>query len=117
MRARLIPDSPASSDRPHRRSALAGDSHPASRRRIGEPNQFAAVEPNAVLRGGPLDGDQVHLATRVAIGIELDGERFVYPPTAELDDEYPALAIWALDRVVRRRVCRYGTRTRRHRAV
>jgi hypothetical protein len=58
-----------------------------------------AVEPNVVLRGGPLDGDQLHLASRVAVGIEVEGERFVYRPTAETDDEYPTLTIWVLDRV------------------
>lgn len=57
------------------------------------------VDANVVLRGGPLDGDQVHLGSRASIGIEVEGERFVYWPTADLDDEYPTLTIWVLDHV------------------
>jgi len=56
-----------------------------------------AVQPNAVLRGGPLDGEQRHIDTRGAIGIEAGPNRAIYRPTAELDSEYPALAVWAYD--------------------
>jgi hypothetical protein len=58
---------------------------------------FEAVAPNVVLRGGPLDGEQLHLATRIPITIEVGDERAVYRPTAELDTEFPTLAVWVYD--------------------
>lgn len=58
---------------------------------------FAGVTANAVLRGGPLDGAQVHVYRREPIGIEVEAERYVYRPTVELDDEFPTLAVWVFD--------------------
>ena len=58
---------------------------------------YAAVTPNAVLRGGPLDGEQRHVESRAPIGVEIGEGRAVYRPTAELDAEFPALAVWAYD--------------------
>jgi hypothetical protein len=57
----------------------------------------AAVQPNAVLRGGPLDGEQRHIDSRAAIGIEVGPDRVIYRPTAELDSEHPTLAVWVFD--------------------
>ncbi len=64
---------------------------------MSEEPAFDLAEPNAVLRGGPLDGEQLHLANRVPIRIEVGEDRCVYRPTAELDTEFPTLAIWAYD--------------------
>ena len=50
-----------------------------------------AEAPNAVLRGGPFDGEQVHVTTRVPV-VRFAGQvRHVYEPTAELDSEFPTL--------------------------
>lgn len=57
----------------------------------------APAEPNVVLRGGPLDGEQRHIDSRGAIGIEVGPDRVTYRPTAELDSEYPTLAVWVYD--------------------
>lgn len=57
-----------------------------------------AAAPNVVLRGGPLDGEQRHVASRAPIGIEVGEERAVYRPTAEHDSEFEMLAVWAFDR-------------------
>jgi hypothetical protein len=58
-----------------------------------------AVAPNAVLRGGPLDGEERHVDSRAPIGIEVNDQRAVYRPTNVIDDEFPTLTIWAFDRV------------------
>jgi hypothetical protein len=57
-----------------------------------------AVAPNAVLRGGPLDGEQRHVDSRAPIGIEVDEVRAVYRPTYRSDEEFETLAVWAFDR-------------------
>lgn len=50
--------------------------------------------PNAVLREGPFDGEQVHVTTRVPV-VRFSGQvRHVYCPTGRLDDEYPALVVY-----------------------
>jgi hypothetical protein len=54
-------------------------------------------EPNIVLRGGPLDGEKLHIENLVPIGIEVGDERCVYRPTRELDSEFETLAIWVFD--------------------
>jgi hypothetical protein len=56
-----------------------------------------AVAPNVVLRGGPLDGERLHLGSRRPISVEVKGERVVYRPTHELDSEYETLAVWVFD--------------------
>jgi hypothetical protein len=53
--------------------------------------------PNAVLRGGPLDGGQRHIDSQAPISIEVGDKRVVYRPTIELDDEFPTLTIWVFD--------------------
>lgn len=56
-----------------------------------------ALVPNVVLRGGPLDGEQLQLPDRVPVGIEVGDVRAVYRPTAELDSEFETLAVWVYD--------------------
>lgn len=53
-----------------------------------------AGAPNAILRGGPYDGEQVHVTKRVPV-VRFAGQvRHVYEPTAELDSEYPTLLVY-----------------------
>jgi len=59
---------------------------------------FGQADPNVVLRGGPLDGQRVHVAAWVPIRLAADGASAVYRPTSELDTEFPTLAIWVFDR-------------------
>jgi len=65
---------------------------------MSEPRSLRPVEPNAVLRGGPLDGEKVHVGTWRPFEIEVGDERVVYRPTSELDNEFEALTIWVYDR-------------------
>jgi hypothetical protein len=52
--------------------------------------------PNIVLRGGPADGDTMHVnALDAMVELSLDGQIHSYRPTPELDDEYPALTAFA----------------------
>lgn len=55
------------------------------------------TEPNVVLRGGPLDGEQRHIDSRAPISIEVGDERVVYRPTHETDTEFETLAVWVYD--------------------
>ncbi len=64
---------------------------------MSELNQVEPAEPNVVLRGGPLDGEQRHIDSRAPISTEVGDERVVYRPSIELDDEYPRLTIWVFD--------------------
>jgi hypothetical protein len=64
---------------------------------MAQKSGYGAVQPNAVLRGGALDGEQRHIDSRATVGIEVGPDRVIYRPTAELDSEYPALAVWAYD--------------------
>ena len=51
--------------------------------------------PNAVLRGGPLDGEAVRVSTqRAPIVREVDGIVYHYAPSGEVDDEFPTLVIF-----------------------
>ena len=54
-------------------------------------------EPNIVLRGGPLDGEKLHLENLAPIAVEVGDERCVYRPTPELDSEFETLAMWVFD--------------------
>jgi hypothetical protein len=65
--------------------------------RMSESSHLHAVRPNVVLRGGPLDGEQVHVDGRQPIGIEVGDARVVYRPSIELDGEFPTLTIWVFD--------------------
>lgn len=52
-------------------------------------------QPNAVLRGGPLDGETLTV-TKLRDGIEreVDGWIYAYMPTGEPDEEYPACVVF-----------------------
>ena len=51
--------------------------------------------PNAILRGGPFDGEQVRVTASVPV-VRVKGlVRHVYEPTGRLDDEFPALTVYA----------------------
>jgi hypothetical protein len=54
-------------------------------------------DPNVVLRGGPLDGEQRYVRSRAPIGIEIGEQRAVYRPTHETDSEFETLAVWVYD--------------------
>lgn len=54
-------------------------------------------EPNAVLRGGPLDGSRIHVDRQVPLIYQAGDQRVTYRPTAELDTEFPALTVWVFD--------------------
>lgn len=60
-------------------------------------SSFEPVEPNVVLRGGPLDGERMHLDSRAPISAEVGDEQVIYRPSTELDEEFPALTIWVFD--------------------
>jgi len=54
---------------------------------------------NAILRGGPFDGKQVHTFTWVDIAeYSEDGSVSIYAPTADLDDEYTTLVQYKHER-------------------
>ena len=57
-----------------------------------------AETPNAVLRGGPLDGTMITGDLRIYYVPSDDGHMLVYLPTSELDDEYPTLLKYVFDR-------------------
>jgi hypothetical protein len=54
-------------------------------------------EPNIVLRGGPFDGRRMHADSLAPISLQVEGERFVYRPTSDLDTEFPTLAMWVFE--------------------
>jgi hypothetical protein len=54
-------------------------------------------EANVVLRGGPFDGRRLHVGNLVPISLQVEGERFVYRPTRELDSEFTTLTMWVFD--------------------
>ena len=55
--------------------------------------------PNAILRGGPFDGKQIHTFTWVDIAeYGEDGSAYIYRPTADLDDEYTTLVRYEHER-------------------
>lgn len=62
-----------------------------------QPESVEHSDPNVVLRGGPLDGRLLHVANLVPISLQVEGERFVYRPTRELDSEFPTLTMWVFD--------------------
>lgn len=58
-------------------------------------DQFADhPEPNAVLRGGQLDGIRVYADPRKPITLKGGELLFVYRPLGEMDGEYPTLAVY-----------------------
>ena len=57
-----------------------------------------ADTPNAVLRGGPLDGTLITGDLRLYYVEGPDGTMLVYVPTSELDDEHSTLLIYVFDR-------------------
>jgi hypothetical protein len=58
-------------------------------------DQRRSDRPNAVLRGGPLDGELLTLK-RLQDGIEreVDGWIYAYVPTGDPDDEYPTCVVF-----------------------
>lgn len=49
---------------------------------------------NAILRGGPFEGEQVHVTAPVPV-VRIRGlVRHVYEPTGCRDDEFPALTVY-----------------------
>ncbi|WP_034267049.1 hypothetical protein [Actinospica robiniae] len=55
-------------------------------------------QPNAVLRGGPLAGGRIRVE-RIAPYVDLvEAQRVFYRPTAEVDEEFPNLVVYAFDR-------------------
>ena len=55
--------------------------------------------PNAVLRGGPLDGTLIRVHDQVPVSFDLDNERYVYRPTGELDTEHWTLGVYLIDHI------------------
>lgn len=51
-------------------------------------------EPNAVLRGGQLDGIRVKADSPKPITLKGGELLFVYRPIGEMDNEYPTLAVY-----------------------
>ena len=67
---------------------------------MSEQPTSAENKPNIILRGGPFDGRQLEQAKpyeTLAIHEGGDTPFFIYRPTGELDEEYPALAVFVLD--------------------
>ena len=56
-------------------------------------------DPNAVLRGGPLDGTLIRVHDQLPVSFELEHQRYVYRPTGELDAEHPTLGVYLIDHV------------------
>jgi hypothetical protein len=55
-------------------------------------------KPTAVLRGGPFDGLRLRPSGLPVITKTTDdGKTWMYRPTAEMDSEYPTLAVYVLD--------------------
>jgi hypothetical protein len=64
--------------------------------RVGMDNSELQGTPNIVLRGGPADGLTMDVTPLDAmIEFSLDGQVHSYRPTPDLDDEYPALTVFA----------------------
>lgn len=51
-------------------------------------------DPNAVLRGGPFDGERLRIDNWASITLEYSGRTFLYRPTGETDSEYGHLAVY-----------------------
>lgn len=59
------------------------------------PHQWGSDQPNAVLRGGPLDGATLTVKTlRDGIEREVDSWVYAYVPTGDPDDGYPACVVF-----------------------
>lgn len=53
---------------------------------------------DAVLRGGPFDGERIWVNALVEIVRDDRGVRYVYWPSGETDDEYPTLLKYVIGR-------------------
>lgn len=53
--------------------------------------------PNAVLRGGPLDGGRIRVEHITPYVDQVEAQRVYYRATAEIDDEHPTLIVFAFD--------------------
>ena len=54
-------------------------------------------DPNAVLRGGPLDGGRTHVHNWVPVDFHVGDQRCFYRPTGQLDTQYPTLSVYVFD--------------------
>lgn len=54
-------------------------------------------EPNAVLRGGPLAGGRIRVERIAPYADQVEAQRVYYRPTAQIDDEYPSLIVYAFE--------------------
>jgi hypothetical protein len=54
-------------------------------------------EPNAVLRGGPLDGIRVRVHAWAPITLDAGDLAFVYRSLGKTDSEYPSLSVYVFD--------------------
>lgn len=61
---------------------------------MGDQQTGEVGRPNAVLRGGPFDGEQVRVAAQAPLVRFAGKVRHVYRPTSELDTEYPTLVVY-----------------------
>jgi hypothetical protein len=50
--------------------------------------------PNAVLRGGPFDGERVQVTTSVPVVRFAGKVRHIYRRTADRDEEFPTLVVY-----------------------
>jgi len=53
---------------------------------------------NAILRGGPYDGEQITTDPLIGVLRTDHGTAYFYHPTGEPDDEFPTLHRFVLDR-------------------
>ena len=53
---------------------------------------------NAVLRGGPFDGNVIDTDPLTEVTRIIDNTVHIYRPTVEIDDEYPTLRVFVHDR-------------------
>ncbi|MBR7838037.1 hypothetical protein KDL01_32490 [Actinospica durhamensis] len=64
-----------------------------------EPALADHPNPNAVLRGGPLDGSLIRVHDWTPVSFAVDNELYVYRPTDELDDEHWTLRVYVIDHI------------------
>ena len=56
-------------------------------------------DPNAVLRGGPLDGTLVRVHDWVPVSFDVGHQRYLYRPTDELDAEHWTYRVYVIDHI------------------
>jgi hypothetical protein len=73
-----------------------------------EPALADHPNPNAVLRGGPLDGTLIRFHDRAPVSFDVGNERYVYRPTDELDAEHWTLSVYVIDHIEVLPAVRFG---------